>query len=242
MQKQLLCSLRHNEDTRTIAPLPWLSRIIDSLYLPNPNSRSLTHKLLPMKRSFNPRTGWKPQRISINQDCLQEGLSPGLEATFANHHRLLLVTQILPLTTESTEPGMFRACGQPLFLCPGRKNQLCAAGRGPGASGAARRGARPARGSAGAGAQRLPRRRPGAAGSVRLLRGGDAPGAALEVGAPAAVWPPRWRCDDSTQPWFLIPESKPQTTSPFAPCGISCAELGTMTHPIWGVLGCRRAV
>lgn len=95
----------------------------------------------------------------------------------------------LPLAVESTEPGMFRACRQPLFPFLERKDQLSASGRGAAASSAVRRGAagpQVQRGGWGAPARSVSRGggpEPGVAGSERLVSGWDAKAAALGVSA-----------------------------------------------------------
>lgn len=146
------------------------------------------------------------------------------------------MTQILPFAVESTQPGMLRASRQPPFSFLERKEKLSRAGRGrgrgPGPARAARRGgagrqagrARPG----GAGAQRVQTRRPRRGGG----RARRAPSGCSAAGTPAPRWPPLWRRETPHGTGFFFP-SLTLNTSPFALCGTSCAELGTMTHPIY---------
>ena len=178
-----LCSLSHNEDSRTIALPPRLSRITDSLYLPNPNSRSLTHRRVPMKCSFNPRAGLETTK-NFHQPRLLAG--GGFLQVYKLHLQTTLAyfgghkSCLLPLNRQNLEccglPGSPRFCfWRGKRNLPGPDGGRAQRERRGGAAG----GRRPQPGLGGAGAQRVRTRRPRRAetgrGGVRVApRGWDA--------------------------------------------------------------------
>lgn len=192
-----------------------------------------------MKCSFNPRTSLETTK-NFHQPRLLAG------GGFLQVYKLHLQTTLayfgghkscrLPLNQQNLEccglPGSPRFCfwrgkrnlpGPDGGRAPREQRGGAAGGHSP-ASGAPARSESRRGGPVG--------RRPGVAGSERPPRGWDARSCLA------------FRCGGVTTPLgtaFSFPSLTLKHQS-FALCGISCAELRTMTHPVEGLLGCRRGV